>query len=400
MDQPAQEGRRLAQAQEREPPLVSLVIPALDEEITIGEFVDWCWMGLRQANVPGEILIVDSSSDKTSDIAEAKGARVLRVPKRGLGRAYIDAIPHIRGQYVIMGDCDLTYDFRRLSPFIEKLSEGYEFVMGSRFKGYIEPRAMPGLHQYLGTPVTTAILNLIYGTRFSDIHCGMRAMLLRTLERIKLESQGWEYASEMVLKAAKLRLRSCEVPVRFYKDRVGRLSHHKRSRWNSPWLAAWENLRVMFQFAPDFFLTKPGWLSFLLGLALTLSLAGGPYEIFGVQFNLHWMLLGLALTTLGYGAVQMGILARVFYNFDPAYTRYLLGIVTYNRGAIAGITMGLVGTVLNIVLVLTWVRSGLRLTEFYHPGILGLLLILLGFQTFTFTLMLQMIAGARPPAYT
>lgn len=380
---------------EGEPPLVSIVIPALNEEITIGEFVEWCWEGLRRAHVSGEVLIVDSSADRTGDIALEKGASVLRVPKRGIGRAYIDALPHIKGQYVIMGDCDLTYDFRELKPFIERLNEGYEFVMGSRFKGFIEPGAMPALHRYFGIPITTWMLNLMYGTRYSDIHCGMRAMTLDALKRINLESQGWEYASEMVLKAARLKLRTCEVPVRFYKDREGRVSHHKRAGWLSPWKAGWDNLRVMFLYRPEFFLMKPGWLSFILGLILTLSLVGGPYQILGVGLNLHWMLLGLTLTTLGYSALQFGVLARVFYNFDPAYTRRVQRLITYDRGVIGGIMLGLIGVILSGILLIAWLKSGLRLTEFYYPAILGLLLIILGFQTFTFTLLLQMIGKAR-----
>src|ERR1043166_8725144 len=135
----------LARAQERAggngdtpPGFVSIVVPCLNEELVVGEFVDWCWQGLREAGAQGEVIIVDSSTDRSPEIAEEHGARVLRVPKRGLGRAYIDAIPEIRGDYVIMGDCDLTYDFRELAPFLEQLRDGAEFVMGSRFKGYIE----------------------------------------------------------------------------------------------------------------------------------------------------------------------------------------------------------------------------------------------------------------------
>ena len=124
-------------------PELSIVIPALDEELTIGDFVDWCHEGLRKAGVAGEILIVDSSSDRTAEIALSRGARVLSSPKRGLGRAYIDALPFIRGPYVLMGDADCTYDFRELAPFVERMREGYEFVMGSRWKGYIEPGSMP-----------------------------------------------------------------------------------------------------------------------------------------------------------------------------------------------------------------------------------------------------------------
>ena len=376
-------------------PLVSIVVPALNEELTIGEFVDWCREGLSKAGVSGQILIVDSSSDHTGEIAEQHGAEALRVPKRGLGRAYIDALPHIQGQYVIMGDCDLTYDFRELGPFIEKLNQGADFVMGSRFTGYIQPGAMPPLHQYFGTPVTTAILNLMYGTRFTDIHCGMRAMTLDALLRINLESQSWEYASEMVLKAARLQLRTAEVPIRFYASPAGRLTHHQRAGWFSAWWAGWINLKAMFLYGPDFFLMKPGWAMFIIGLLLTLSLVGGPYTLAGVGLNLHWMLLGVTLSTLGYSAIQLGILAQVYFDFDPAHTERVCNLISYDRGVLTAMGLVAVGVVLNLVLVLIWLRSGLKLADYYHTGVLGLLLIILGFQTFTFTLILNMIGRKR-----
>jgi glycosyltransferase involved in cell wall biosynthesis len=173
-------------------PDVSIVVPAMNERITIRDFVRWCKQGLQEAGVTGEILIVDSSSDETPEIALEEGARVLCVPKRGLGRAYIDAIPYIRGRWILMGDADCTYDFRNLAPFVDKFREGYEYVMGSRFRGSIEAGAMPALHQYFGTPLTTSILNLLYATHFSDIHCGMRGITREALERIELESGGWE----------------------------------------------------------------------------------------------------------------------------------------------------------------------------------------------------------------
>ena len=143
-------------------PELSIVIPALNEELTVGDFVEWCREGLAAAGVAGEVLIVDSSTDRTAEIALEHGARVLKTPRRGLGRAYIDALRFARGRYILMGDADCTYDFRRLGDFVEKLREGYEFVMGSRWRGSIEPGSMPALHRYLGTPVTTWILNLLY----------------------------------------------------------------------------------------------------------------------------------------------------------------------------------------------------------------------------------------------
>ena len=258
--------RLLVPANDVAEPELSIVIPALNEELTIGQFVNWCQEGLRRANIRGEVLIIDSSSDATAEVALAQGARVLKAPKRGLGRAYIDAIPFIRGDYVLMGDADCTYDFRDLEPFVAKFRDGYEYVMGSRFRGYIEPGSMPALHRYFGTPFTTMLLNLLYGSRFSDIHCGMRGISLPALRRMDLQSQSWEYASEMVLKSVHMDFKTAEVPVRFYKDSEGRLSHHKRSGWFSPWHAGWINLKAMFIYGADFFLFGPAccfcWLAY------------------------------------------------------------------------------------------------------------------------------------------
>ena len=375
---------------------LSIVVPALNEELTIAEFVEWCQEGLRQAGVSGEILIIDSSTDRTPEIAQAKGARVLRVPKKGLGRAYIDAIPHIRGKYVLMGDCDLTYDFREISQFVEALESGNEFVMGTRMKGYIQAGAMPILHRYFGTPLTTWILNRMYGTRYSDIHCGMRAMTLEALKRIDLQSQSWEYASEMVLKAGRLRLKMSEVPIHFYKDRPGRLSHLKRSGWFSPWQAGWINLRVMFLYAPDFFLFRPGAVMLALGLFLTVLLVSGPTKLGPVILSLNSMLLGVTLSAIGYMAVWLGLLARVYHDFNPRYTQQVLRGWSYNRGMVLAGALSAVGVIAETWLLITWLKSHLQLTAISFPGVLGLLMIILGFETFAFTLILHMIAGTQP----
>jgi glycosyltransferase involved in cell wall biosynthesis len=236
---------------------LSIVIPAMNEEITVGEFMEWCTEGLRRAGVTGQILIVDSSTDNTPRIVLERGGEVLRTPKRGVGRAYIDAIPYIRGKWILMGDADLTYDFREIAPFIEEFRKGAEFVMGSRFRGSIEKGAMPKLHRYFGTPLTNWILNRIYRSNYSDIHCGIRGVTREALDRINITSEGWEYASEMVLKAARLKLASAEVPIKFYKDREGRLSHHRRVGWRSSWMAGWVNLKVMLVYAADSFLLNP-----------------------------------------------------------------------------------------------------------------------------------------------
>ena len=374
---------------------VSIVVPCRNEELTIGEFVDWCWEGLRSAGAEGEVLIVDNSTDRSPEIAREHGARVLSVPERGLGRAYIAAIPHIRGDYVIMGDCDLTYDFRELDGFLKALDDGAEFVMGTRLKGTIEPGAMPALHRYFGTPVTTWVLNRLYRQRFSDIHCGMRAMTLQALRRIDIQSPGWEYASEMVLKAAKLRLRTTEVPVHFLRDREGRQSHHKRAGWRSPWKAGWDNLKVMFLYAPEALLLLPGLVLLIPGLILSAALVGGPIDVGKFSLSLNWSLLGLTASTIGYTLVWLAVLARVHNDLDPEYTDRKLRRWSFDRGASAAFLLAAAGVVLNAILVATWISQGFALNQIYHPVVFGLLLVVLGFQTFAFTLLLTIVAPKR-----
>jgi glycosyltransferase involved in cell wall biosynthesis len=381
-------------------PELSIVIPALNEELTIEDFIAWCHEGMKKAGVVGEILIVDSGKDRTTELALAGGARVLKTPKRGLGRAYLDALPYIRGRYVVMGDCDCTYDFRELAPFIEKFRGGAEFVMGSRFRGYIEPGSMPPLHRYLGTPVTTWILNVIFASHFSDIHCGMRGLTREALRRMDLRSQSWEYASEMVLKSVHMELRTEEVPIRFLKDRDGRLSHHKRSGWFSPWQAAWINLRAMFIYGADFFLFKPGLLLLIVGLSLTLGLSLGDVTVGPVTLSLHWMLLGVSFAVLGLQCVYMGILAQVFFDYSGDATKKWFRLFSYTRAV--GFSAGLfvAGLGMGGVLISSYLSHGLRLVSqapANHLGVTGLLLMICGFVTFTFTLILHATTVAIRP---
>jgi len=379
-----------------DPVEVSIVVPSLNEEITVGEFVDWCKEGLARAGVQGQVLIVDSSTDKTPEIVLAHGGEGLRTPKRGLGRAYIDASNYIRGQWIIMGDADLTYDFRELTPFVEAFRSGAEFIMGSRFRGSIEKGAMPGLHRYFGTPLTTWILNRIYGSHYSDIHCGMRGLTRSALDRIDLKSQSWEYASEMVLKAARLKLVTAEVPVKFYKDREGRTSHHRRMGWLSPWIAGWLNLKVMLVYTPDSFLLKPGILLTAIGAIISCALAVGPLTIGGVGFSLYWLLFGVTCVTLGYSSIQIGVLARVMHGLRPRSLKKLRQVLSYDRGMILSGGCVLVGLVFLGALVYRYLHSEFRLFEISHPAIFGLLLIIVGFQTFCFTLLLEMAQRVAP----
>ena len=385
----------LVPAEDEANPEVSLVVPALNEQITIGRFVEWCREGLEKAGIKGEILIIDSSTDDTPRIALEQGARVLRTPKRGLGRAYIDALSYVRGRYVIMGDCDCTYDFREIGPFIEHFRKGSEFIMGSRFKGYIEPGAMPGLHRYFGTPITTWILNFMYGCGFSDIHCGMRGLTLEAYKRLDLKAQKWEYASEMIIKAVHLGLKTSEVPIRFLKDMKGRTSHLKQ-HWYTPWLAGWQNLRAFFVFKPDFFLRKPGYLFSFLGLFLVFALGFGPIEIGKVELSLHTQIFGLFLLALGTSFLEIDALATLFLKYHHKRIARIRRFYNLDRMAPISLFLVLFGLVLVVYSAVDWIEAGFRLT-LSHGFVAGLGFILLGIQLFLKSLTIALFSLETRP---
>ena len=374
-------------------PEISIVIPALNEEQTISEFVAWCHEGLENAGVRGEVLIVDSSTDSTAVQALAAGARVLKTPRRGLGRAYLDAIPFIRGKYVLMGDADLTYDFREIRPFLEKFRRGSEFILGSRFAGSIEAGAMPALHRYFGTPLTTWILNRLYASSFSDIHCGMRGITRDALVAMDIQSESWEYASEMVLKSVQMELRTAEVPVRFLRDRDGRVSHHKRAGWLSPWIAGWINLRSMLVHGAESLALRPGLLLLALGLLLTLPLSLGPVSVGRYVFSLYWMLVGVALSFAGLQSFYLGCLSQLFHDYTGKARERWLRVFRYNRSVAASGVGVAAGIACLIPLVREYLADGFTLSGTIgasnHLAILGLLLIICGFTNFVFTLVLH-----------
>jgi glycosyltransferase involved in cell wall biosynthesis len=377
-------------------PELTILIPTLNERLTIAPFLDWCRIGIAKAGVTAEVLIVDSSTDETPQIALEMGARVLRTPKRGLGRAYIDAIPYVRGKYVLMGDADCTYDFREIGDFLREFRAGHEFIMGSRFKGSIEPDSMPALHRYFGTPLTTKILNFLYGTAFSDIHCGMRGMTRDALERIELESQSWQYASEMVLKSVCLSLDTVEVPVRFLREPEGRSSHMKRNGWREPWRAGWINLQAMLLYGADFFLLRPGLFLLAVGLLLSLPVSLGPVSAGPIVLSMNWMMLGQTLAVLGLQSIYLGGIVQVLYNYSPVRTARWLRLLPYNRTMTIAAGLTAAGIALCVPLCVQYVRMGLRLPHGIgvlpnHLAATGLLFLIFGFLTFCNTLVLHAV---------
>jgi len=383
-----------------EPVELSIVIPAMNEKITVGEFVDWCHEGLKKAGIKGQILIVDSSSDETPNIVLEHGGEVLRTPKRGLGRAYIDAIPFIRGKWIIMGDADLTYDFRFIEGFLAKFREGHDFIMGSRFKGTIEEGAMPPLHRYFGTPLTTWMLNFIYGSRFSDIHCGMRGVTLEGFKRMRMRSQSWQYAPEMIIKSLHLRLGSAEVPIIFHKDREGRLSHYKRSGPFGAWYAGWMTLQALCTYGADFFLFKPGLSLFAFGAIGVTCLYNGPLQLGSFGLSLHWMLFFVLCMVVGCQSSLMGVLAKTIYDYErtrsPGWKRFF----TFNRSvACSGVILA-IGLLSGAELITNYLHDGMRLgaipSAATHRAVAGIGATLLAAIYFTFSLVFNALVESIP----
>ncbi len=221
-------------------PLVSVVMPCLNEARTVGRCIDKAHIGLREAGVSGEIIVADNgSSDGSQALAEERGARVVHVERRGYGSALQAGIAAARGEFVIMGDADDSYDFARIRPFVERLRRGDDLVLGNRFRGGIRPGAMPWHHRYIGNPVLTGILNLFFHTPIRDAHCGLRAFRRDSYFRLNLTCPGMEFASEMVVRAALQGLKISEVPVVLHPDGRGRPPHLRSFR------DGWRHLRFL-----------------------------------------------------------------------------------------------------------------------------------------------------------
>ena len=325
---------------------------------------------------------------------------MLKTPKRGLGRAYIDAIPFIRGRYVLMGDADCTYDFRDIQAFVDKFRAGAEFVMGSRFKGSIEQGAMPPLHRYFGTPLTTWILNVMYGTRFSDIHCGMRGITLDALKRINLVSQSWEYASEMVLKSVHLNLTTSEVPVSFLNAPEGRVSHLVQGGWSTPWKAGWINLKAMFVFGADFFLIVPGLLLLVLGSVPLVLLAAGPRTVGEITFSVNSMLVALVVSILGLQFILIGAIAQSLYDTVGRKRQRWLSLFAYTRTTLLAVAVFLVGLLLDLHFVAAFAAEKYHMSEpliaANHMAIFGMFLMMSSLIVFVSMLLIHAVALYLP----
>ena len=286
---------------------LSIVMPCLNEAETLEVCIKKCQNSLRENNISGEVIIADNgSTDGSQGIAERLGARVVPVARKGYGSALLGGIAAARGRYIIMGDADDSYEFTNLMPFVAKLREGFELVMGNRFKGGIKPGAMPPLHRYLGNPVLTGIGRLFFGCPAGDFHCGLRGFNKAAIDRLNLQTTGMEFASEMVVKSSLQGLRITEVPTILSPDGRSRPPHLRS------WRDGWRHLRFMLVYSPRWLFLYPGLVLMLVGLGTGLWLLPGPQKVGGVTFDVHTLLYAMLAVLIGFQAVLFSVFTKIF----------------------------------------------------------------------------------------
>lgn len=356
---------------------VSVVMPCLNEATAVAECVANARAALERAGLSGEVVVADNgSTDGSPEIAEQAGARVVRVATRGYGAAYLGGLRAARGRYLVMADADGTYPFEDVPAFVAKLKEGHDLVIGSRFAGKIMPGAMPWLHRYVGNPVLTGILNVFFGQRVSDAHCGMRALTREANERMGLRTTGMEYASEMIAMAMRQGLKVGEIPI-VYHPREG------ESKLRS-FRDGWRHLRFMLLLSPTPLFLAPGLLMVALGLALLVALLPGPLRIGGVAFDFHFMFVASALAILGVQLIVLGLAAKAFARAELHVTDRWLAFLdrwfTLERGLLLGGAVLAAGIGVNGWILADWLREGRGALFAVRPALVGLTFLVVGAQ--------------------
>jgi glycosyltransferase involved in cell wall biosynthesis len=337
------------------PPEISVIIPCLDEEEAVGSVVDRAFEGIRRSGRVGEVIVVDNgSTDESAKVAAARGAVVVSERRRGYGNAYLAGLEAARGAYLVMGDADDTYPLAELPQFVDRLEDGDDLVIGSRFKGTIHGDAMPFLNRFVGNPALTGMLNVLFGVKVSDAHCGMRALRRDALPVLDLHSTGMEFASEMVFKAYRRGLTVSEVPIDYY-PRVG---ESKLNRFGD----AWRHVRFMLLYSPSWLYLLPGTVLLLLGLAGMIVLAAGPIDILGRTWQIHTMLGFVAMTLIGAQVVQLGVFARTYARVrigerDPLLER-IGRHLRLEHGLIVGSALVLVSIIGLVAVAVEWAHNG------------------------------------------
>ena len=333
---------------------LTILMPCLNEAETLEVCIKKAFHFLEEYHVNGEVLIADNgSTDGSQEIARRCGARVADVPVKGYGAALMGGCDAAYGRYVIMGDADDSYDFLHLMPFLEKLREGYDLVMGNRFKGGIAKGAMPWSHRYIGNPILSFIGRLFYPSAIGDFHCGLRGYNRESIQGLDLQTTGMEYASEMVVKATLMNLKMAEVPTTLAPDGRSRPPHLRSFR------DGWRHLKFLLMHSPKWLFLYPGAVFFILGLIMMVALLPGPLTIGSVSFDIHTMLVGSGCMILGAQTIQFALFTNAYAKvsgFIPVTQKAdnLLEKITTEKGALLGVILVLIGLVAAIASVIIW----------------------------------------------
>jgi len=287
-------------------PEISVVMPCLNEEETIGACIKKAQQAISKHNLRAEIIIADNgSTDRSIEIAQDLEAKVVHQPLKGYGNAYHAGIAAAKGQYIVMGDSDNTYDFSEIERFVGPLRKGQDLVMGNRFAYKLEKEAMPFLHRYVGNPILSGILRTMFKVKVRDAHCGIRGFTRKAYDKLNLRTTGMEYASEMVIKAGKENLKITEIPIH-YHIRKG------ESKLNT-FSDGWRHLRFMLIYSPNYLFLIPGFLLFFFGLIFLIRMMFGPVKITeAITLDLHPMFFGSLLAILGYQIFSFGIFGKLY----------------------------------------------------------------------------------------
>ena len=343
---------------------LSVVMPCLNEARTLGACIDQAQAMLQISGLHGEVIVSDNgSTDGSQAIARAQGARVVDVSVRGYGAALLGGIAAARGEYVITGDADMSYDFGHAPRYVDELRKGQELVMGNRFTGGVATGAMPFLHRYLGNPVLTKIGQLFFGAwEIGDFHCGLRAFNKAAIDSLNLSCTGMEFASEMVVKAKLHQLRVSEVPTTLAPDGRDRPPHLRT------WRDGWRHLRFLLCYSPRWAFLIPGFLCGFLGLALMLMVLPGPLQVGHVVFDVHTLVYGGGLVLVGAQGVFFAALSKIYtitqgLTPTPAQASRLFQVITLEHGMIVGLVLVGGGIVGSVFAVYGWAETGLGAYE-------------------------------------
>ncbi|HEY4992734.1 MAG TPA: glycosyltransferase family 2 protein [Nakamurella sp.] len=375
---------------------LSIVLPCLNEAETLAVCIRKARASLDRLGVPGEGIVADNgSTDGSQRIAVAEGARVVPVPRRGYGAALRGGIEDARGSYVLMADADDSYALDDLGAFVERLRAGADLVMGNRFAGGIEPGAMPALHRYLGNPVLSRIGRVFFRIPVGDFHCGMRAFRRDRILELGMQTDGMEFASEMVVRASLTKLRIEEVPTVLRPDGRSRPPHLRT------WRDGWRHLRFLLALSPRWLMLYPGLVLLILGGAGLVWLSFGTFTVGDVSFSVQTMLACATAAVAGIQTIGLAVVARS-YASDLKLLPVQVGLeralerVTLERGVLIGALSTLLGVSAFVVAVALWGSTGfgtLDVASSMRLPIWGMVLVISGLQVFlvSFTLSLTRI---------